>query len=68
MGSVGQLVILVGQDDFYLEYDILVQAFNDIGDGPLPPLVNVRSAMGSKWILLKDIRKPNVPRINLSNK
>jgi len=45
-GRVGRHVILVGQNDYYLEHDIMVQAYNDIGDGPLPDMVTIRSAMG----------------------
>ena len=46
VGNVGWYVKLVGEQNFYLEYEVAVQAFNDIGDGPLSPIVVIRSAMG----------------------
>jgi len=40
---------LVGTDNFYIPYEIMVQAFNDLGDGPNSTVTIVYSAMGSKY-------------------
>ena len=50
MGDVGYYVETndIGQDNYYNEYDVLVQAFNDAGLGPVSPVVRIRSAMGCK--------------------
>lgn len=45
-GNVGIYVKLVGEKNYYLEYEVAVQAFNKIGFGPMSPIVVIRSAMG----------------------
>lgn len=47
-GNVGEYSALVGSDNYYLEYEVMVEAFNDEGDGPNSTAVIVFSAMGSK--------------------
>ena len=38
----------VGEVNFYKEYEVAVQAFNDIGEGPMSPIPVIRSAMKRK--------------------
>ena len=38
----------VGEVNFYKEYEVAVQAFNDIGEGPMSPIAVIRSAMKRK--------------------
>ena len=40
-------VVTVGDDKFYLKYDVAVQAFNEQGDGPRSDDVTVYSSEGS---------------------
>ncbi len=39
----------VGEDNFYRQYEVAVQAFNKEGAGPLSPIAVIRSAMKSEW-------------------
>ncbi|KAH3788120.1 hypothetical protein DPMN_166251 [Dreissena polymorpha] len=39
---------LVGAENYYLGYDVMVGVFNDLGAGPNSSVVTVFSAMGSK--------------------
>ena len=39
---------LVGVDNYYLLYDVMVGSFNSIGDGPNSTIANVYSAEGRK--------------------
>lgn len=54
-GNVGHHVKLVGEQNFYLEYEVTVQAFNRIGLGPLAPIVVIRSAMGLPTIVAQNV-------------
>ena len=47
-GNVARHVVLVGESNFYKEYEVAVRARNDVGEGPLSPNVVIRSAMGCK--------------------
>ena len=50
--NVGTYVHLVGSQNWYRDYDIAIQAFNEWNNGrvygPRSPLVTIKSAMGSK--------------------
>ena len=37
-----------GEENIYARFDVMVQAFNEIGDGPRSNVVTIRSAEGSK--------------------
>ena len=41
-------VILVGEHNFYRQYDVAVQVFNSMGAGPVSNTVRIRSAMSCK--------------------
>lgn len=45
-GNQGQYVAIVGLENYYLQYDVMVGAYNDIGDGPNSTTVIVYSAEG----------------------
>ena len=45
-GETARYVVLVGEDNFYKEYEVAVRAFNDMGEGPLSPVATIKSAMG----------------------
>ena len=47
-GNKGKHVALVGKENYYLKYDVMVGAFNSIGDGPNSTSVDVYSAEGRK--------------------
>ena len=47
-GPRARHVKTVGEVNFYKEYEVAVQAFNDIGEGPMSPIAVVRSAMKRK--------------------
>ena len=49
-GNVGRFVDLVGETNFYREYEVTVQPYNSIGLGPMSPVSVIRSAMGCKCI------------------
>ena len=48
-GDASYLSILVGKDNYYMPYDVAVQACNEKGEGPISPQVTLRSAMRSKY-------------------
>lgn len=48
-GNVGQFVDLVGEANFYREYEVAVQAYNSEGFGPMSPISVIRSAMGCEY-------------------
>lgn len=49
-GNVGKYVTYVGLDNFYLEYELKVQARNEHGSGPNSSVEIIFSAEGSKFI------------------
>lgn len=49
-GNIGGYTATVGVENYYLPYDVKVQAFNDLGDGPNTTVEVVYSAMGSKFL------------------
>ena len=44
----GKHVALVGTENYYLLYDVMVGSFNRLGDGPNSTIVDVYSAEGCK--------------------
>ena len=44
----GGYVLLVGENNFYSQYEVALRAFNAKGMGPMSDIVRVRSAMGCK--------------------
>ena len=50
-GVHARYVKTVGEVNFYKEYEVAVQAFNDLGDGPMSPIAVIRSAMKSTLTL-----------------
>ena len=48
-GESARYVVLVGEDNFYRQYEVAIRAFNDEGFGPMSPVVTIRSAMGCKY-------------------
>ena len=48
-GNVGMYSALVGIENYYLPYDVMVGAYNDLGDGPNSTVVTVFSAMASMY-------------------
>lgn len=42
----------VGEENFYLEYEIKIQVYNDVGKGPNSTEAVVYSAEGSEWTLI----------------
>ena len=49
-GNKGKFVATVGVEQFYLKYDVMVGAFNDIGDGPNSTVTVIYSAEGRMFI------------------
>ena len=47
-GEQARFVVLVGEDNYYRDYEVAVKAVNDMGEGPLSPVVTIKSAMGRK--------------------
>ena len=47
-GNQGKHVALVGTENYYLLYDVMVGSFNNLGDGPNSTIVDVYSAEGCK--------------------
>ena len=47
--KVGMYTALVGDDNFYTQYDVQVVAFNEVGNGPPSPVVTIWSAEDSKY-------------------
>ncbi|XP_053379339.1 contactin-3-like [Mercenaria mercenaria] len=45
-GNLGEYTAMVGVENYYLPYEVKVQAFNDLGDGPNTTVQVVYSAMG----------------------
>ena len=45
---MARYVVLVGESNYYDEYEVAVKARNDIDEGPISPTVVIRSAMGCK--------------------
>ncbi|XP_041371583.1 contactin-like [Gigantopelta aegis] len=43
-GNKGKLVLTLGQDSYYLQHDVIVEAFNNLGPGPNSSVVVVYSA------------------------
>lgn len=48
-GDQARYVVLVGEDNYYNDYEVAVRAINDEGAGPLSPAVTIKSAMGCEW-------------------
>jgi len=55
-GNEGRTVFLVGEQNFYREYEVNVQTYNDEGDGPMSPTVTIRSAMGMPTVIAQNVR------------
>lgn len=47
----GKFVIVVGIDNYYLQYMVKVAAYNDNGHGPNSTVADIYSAEGSKFLL-----------------
>lgn len=57
-GNIGKFTALVGVENYYLPYEVIVQAFNDIGFGPNSTVEVIYSAMGSMYHLFWQCFKP----------
>ena len=42
--SVGRYVVTVGSNNYYLPYNVKIQAFNPMGRGPMSPMATIMSA------------------------
>ncbi|KAH3788133.1 hypothetical protein DPMN_166264 [Dreissena polymorpha] len=64
LGNVGMYSALVGVENYYLGYDVMVGVFNNLGAGPNSSVVTVFSAMGMPDIVPKI---KSVSGVNLSS-
>ena len=51
-GNEGEYVATVGLENYYIQYDVMVGAYNDIGDGPNSTVYTVYSAEGRAYFVL----------------
>ncbi|ELT90327.1 hypothetical protein CAPTEDRAFT_180331 [Capitella teleta] len=55
-GDISRYVDLVGEPNFYREYEVTAQAYNDQGFGPVSPISIIRSAMGLPTVIAQNVR------------
>ena len=51
-GNEGEYVATVGLENYYIQYDVMVGAYNDMGDGPNSTVYTVYSAEGRVYFVL----------------
>jgi hypothetical protein len=55
-GNQAQYVWTIGEEYYYLEYEMYVQAYNDKGVGPRSETVTIKSAMGIPTVEASNVR------------